>query len=307
MPRLIDVIGVPFDLGGGKSGVDSGPDALVASGFLGVLGESGHTVSYKDLSKISECPHLFTSSLPPRGKVQYAKEVAHVIESLCARTFASLRVGHTPVILGGDHSIAIGSIGAALTPGLLQGKRLGLVWIDAHYDAHTAATTSSGHANGMPLATLLGRGPRILRRPIGNRKIRPQYILHIGAGKADCEPEEIALFAKLKIPCFDQERLRRDGWVPVDQALYSLARSVDCIWVSFDLDALNQRCAPGVAFPNKAGLDRNRMLWFADRLAMTGKIIGADIVEHTSAQEEYDAGRPRTATFASMFASRLLR
>lgn len=307
MPRSIDVIGVPFDLGGGKSGVDSGPDALVASGFLNVLGESGHTVSYKDLSKISDCPYLFTSSLPPHGKVQYAKEVAYVAESLCARTFASLRVGHTPVILGGDHSIAIGSIGAALAPGLLQGKRLGLVWIDAHYDAHTAATTPSGHANGMPLATLLGRGSRVLRHPIGNRKIRPEHVLHIGAGKADCEPEEIALFTKLKIPFFDQERLRREGWMPIDQALSSLARFVDYIWVSFDLDALNRMWAPGVAFPNKAGLDRNRVLWLADRLAMTRKIIGVDIVEHTSAQEEYDSGRPRTATFASMFASRLLR
>lgn len=307
MARSIDVIGVPFDLGGEKSGVDSGPAALVSSGFLDKLRFSGHGVSYKDLSQISESAHCFTSTDPPCGKVKYAKEAAGVLSLLAARTFASLRVGHTPIILGGDHSIAIGSVGAALTPELLPG-RVGLVWIDAHYDAHTARTTSSGHVNGMPLATLLGRGAGVLRHPISHRKIRPEHVLHVGAGKADCEPEEVALFAKLRIPCFTQEHLRSGGWHPVYQALSALARSVDHIWVSFDLDAVNYRWAPGVAFPNKAGLDRNSVYWFAERLALTGKICGADIVEHTSAREEYDAnGQPKTATLAAEFAKRLFR
>jgi arginase len=308
MRRSIDVIGVPFDLGGGKSGVDSGPEALVASGFLSVLQSSGHNVSYRDLSKISACSYRFSSLDPPQGKVQYLKELIYVLESLCVRTFASLRVGHAPIILGGDHSIAIGSIGAALAPGILDGKRLGVVWIDAHYDAHTAATTSSGHANGMPLATLLGRGTHQLRRPIGYRSIRPEHLLHIGAGKADCEPEEIALFAKLGIPCFDQERLQSGGWMPVYQAIRSLALAVDYIWVSFDIDSVNERWAPGVAFPNKFGIDDKGLFWLADRLALTGKVIGADIVEHTKDREKYDAeGRPKTAMLATEFARRILK
>lgn len=281
---------------------------MVASGFLNTLRTSGHAVSYKDLSVISEGACCFTSTNPPRGKVKYAEEVAYVISSLSARTFASLRVGHTPLVLGGDHSIAIGSIGAALTSDLFVGQRLGVVWIDAHYDAHTAKTTSSGHVNGMPLATLLGKGTRTLRRPISNRKISPLHVLHVGAGKADCEPEEIALFQKLDIPCFDQARLRNGGWLPVLQALHVLARSVEHIWVSFDLDAVNQRWAPGVAFPNKAGLDRNSLLWFAERLALTKKIIGADIVEHTAQREEYDVcGRPKTAMLAAEFAQRIMQ
>lgn len=308
MSRSIDVIGVPFDLGGGKSGVDKGPEALIASGFLRVLQKSGHTVLYQDLMKTSGSGDLFHSPDPPCGKVQYVEEVAYVVNTLAARTFASLRVGHTPLILGGDHSIAMGSIGAALHPDIFPGKRLGLVWIDAHYDAHTAATTSSGHANGMPLATLLGRGAHSLRRAIGNRKIKPEHILHIGAGKADCEPEEIALFEKLQVPCFNQERLRRDGWMPAYQALLALSRSVDHLWVSFDLDAVNERFAPGVAFPNKAGLERNGVLWFAERLTMTGKVIGADIVEHTPVSEAYDMNRrPKTATLAADFARQIMR
>jgi arginase len=304
----MDVIGVPFDLGGGKSGVDTGPSALVASGFLSVLRESGHMVSYKDLSQISESPHRFTSPLPPRGRVQYINELTYVLESLCARTFASLRIGHTPIILGGDHSIAIGSIGAALVPDILDGKRLGVVWIDAHYDAHTAATTHSGHANGMPLATLLGRGAHQLRRTIGSRSIRPEHLLHIGAGKADCEPEEITLFRKLNVPCFDQERLRSGGWMPVYQAVRSLAQTVDHIWVSFDIDSVNERWAPGVAFPNKSGIDEKGLFWLADRLALTRKVIGADIVEHTVHREKYDKnGKPKTAMLAAEFARRIFK
>lgn len=308
MSRSIDVIGVPFDLGGGKSGVDKGPEAIVASGFLSVLRKSGHVVEYQDLALTAESASLFTSPDPPRGKLQYATEVAYVTNNLAARTFASLRVGHTPIILGGDHSIAIGSIGAALHPDLFPGKRLGLVWIDAHYDAHTAATTSSGHANGMPFATLLGKGAHKLRHAIGNRKIKPEHVLHIGAGEADCEPEEIALFSKLHVPCFDQKRLRHGGWMPPYQALLALSRSVDYLWVSLDLDALNERYAPGVAFPNKEGLDRNGVLWFAERLTMTGKVIGADIVEHSPRREVFDKnGQPKTATFAADFARQIMR
>ena len=308
MKRLIDVIGVPFDLGGGKSSVDSGPEALVASGLPAVLSYEGHHVSYKDLEAISLCKDAFTSIRAPRGKVHYRKEVTRVVSALYARTFASLLLGHTPLILGGDHSVVIGSIGGALALAARDRCTLGLVWIDAHYDAHTARTTHSGHANGMPLASLLGRGIPEFKRVIGGRKILASDIVHIGAGKADCEPEEIALFRKLNIECFDQERLRAGGWMPVYQAIFDLARRVDRIWVSFDLDAVNERWVPGVAFPNKTGLDDKGVYWLAERLAMTGKVIGADIVEHTALREEYDAqGRPKTATFAAEFARRILR
>jgi arginase family enzyme len=131
---------------------------------------------------------------------------------------------------------------------------------------------------------------------------------NIGAGKADCEPEEIALFAKLRVPCFDQERLKSGGWMPVYQALHSLAQAVDYIWVSFDIDAVNERWAPGVAFPNKSGIDDKGLFWLADRLALTGKVLGADIVEHSLSREKYDTrGMPKTAMLATEFARRIFR
>jgi arginase family enzyme len=96
--------------------------------------------------------------------------------------------------------------------------------------------------------------------------------------------------------------------MPVYQAILELARSVDSIWVSFDLDAVNERWAPGVAFPNKTGMDDKELLWFADRLALTGKILGADIVEHSKIREQYDLhGKPKTAMLATEFARRLMQ
>jgi arginase len=245
--------------------------------------------------------------LAKKRRTEHVNEVAGVISSLAAQTFASLRVGHTPLILGGDHSVVVGSIGAALHPDLLCGKRLGLVWIDAHYDAHTGATTSSGHANGMPLASLLGRGLRAFRAPIGNRKVHPRNVLHLGAGKADCEPEEIALIERLQVQCFTEEKIYRDSMIPVREAYDRLCERVDHIWVSFDLDVVNQYWAPGVAFPNKNGLSHHMLMLLVDHLAK-GKIIGADIVEHAPNREQYDAcGYPKTATLATEFATRLFK
>lgn len=308
MPKHIDVIGVPIDVGGGRSGASHGPKALMASGIMDRLEAAGHTVSYKNILEdgVSALCLPKTRSSPAKTRTLYVDEVSASIALLAAHTFSSLRVGHTPLVLGGDHSIAVGSVGAALHPDLFPGKKLGLIWIDAHYDAHTGKTTSSGNANGMPLASILGRGLRAFRTPIGNRKIHPKNVLHIGAGKADCEPEEIALLERLKVRCFTREDLYRDSVVQLRRAYDELCDRVDCIWVSFDLDAVNKYWAPGVAYPNEDGLSHQMLMLIVDHLASKGKIIGADIVEHTPHLEKYDAfGTPRTADLATEFALKI--
>lgn len=310
MPKHIDVIGVPIDVGGGRSGASHGPRALIASGIVGRLEAVGHTVSHQDIFEVGGASLRRSSSLssPARTRTMYVDEVSASISLLAAHTFASLRVGHTPLILGGDHSVVVGSVGAALHPDLLCGKKLGLIWIDAHYDAHTGKTTSSGNANGMPLASILGRGLRAFRTPIGNRKIHPQNVLHIGAGKADCEPEEIALLERFRVRCFTREELYRDSVVQLRRAYDELCERVDHIWVSFDLDAVNKYWAPGVAYPNEDGLSHQMLMLIVDHLASKGKIIGADIVEHTPHLEQYDAfGVPRTADLATDFAVKLFQ
>lgn len=304
MCRNIDVIGVPFDLGGGRSGAAAGPAAFIESGILNELEMAGHTVAYKDLAYLLEPP----PPLYKKARTQYANEVSGAIAALAAHTFVALRLGHTPLVLGGDHSIAVGSIGAALNPDLLRGKTLGLVWIDAHYDAHTGRTSVSGHANGMPLASLLGRGSRALRAPIGCRKIHPKNVLHVGAGKADCEPEEIALLRRLGLQYYTDEDICSDGVLSICDAYDSLCTRVDAVWVSFDLDAANKFWAPGVAFPNTRGFEYQTLFQFVDHLASCEKIIGADIVEYVPEREVHDAfGSPQTAMLATDFATRLFK
>jgi len=305
MPKHIDVIGAPIDAGGGRSGAAEGPGALIAGGILSRLEAAGHTVCHRDIFEASRDAPLSVKPVKTR-RTANVNEVAEAIALLAAQTFASLRTGHTPLVLGGDHSVVVGSIGAALHPDLLSGKELGLIWIDAHYDAHTGKTTSSGNANGMPLASILGRGLRAFRTPIGGRKIHPSNVIHIGAGKKDCEPEEITLLDRMKVRRFTEADILATGMIPVGEAYAELCGRVDAIWVSFDLDAVNHYWAPGVAYPNQGGLSYQSLMQLATFLASKGKIIGADIVEHTPRLEKWDAlGRPLTATLATEFAIRL--
>ena len=168
-----------------------GPDALICSGSL-KLGYGGDFESHQNL-RVRENLSIDTTRVA-RGKVHYEHEVAQVVRLVSAHTFASLRHGHIPVVLGGDHSISIGSVGAALHPEFLRGRTFGLVWIDAHLDAHTHLTTPSRRAHGLPLATLLGYGPRKLLECIhsvtpssyAGRRTRCSMlsanVIHVGCG-----------------------------------------------------------------------------------------------------------------------------
>ena len=323
MSKSVDLIGVPFDLGGGRSGARGGPEAFRRSGMIPALERAHISVRYQNIQEQSECPGVFDSLRKPRGRVYYEKEVAAVTRLVGARTFASLRLGHLPVVLGGDHSLSIGSIGAMLHPDILRGRTLGLVWIDAHYDAHTHLTTHSHRAHGLPLATLLGYGPRSLM-PRG-RKIRvetasgrsirqaprsllsPGNVLHIGAGTDNCESEEDEFFETHGIPRFSRAYLQKEGWGSLWDALCALL-CVDLLWVSLDLDAIDGSFAPGVYYRNPDGLLREELLLLASRIADSGKLCGVDIMEYNPKAEEFDVqGNSLTAGLATEFLLQILR
>ena len=308
MPQKISVLGVPCYLGLGdrRGDANGGPEAILNAGLIEALSLSGYDVSYRDVKATSEHPEIFDSHKDPKGKIQYGKNIADVIALLHARAYSSLLTGGKVLALGGDHSIVPGTIGSALAYAELKQKTLGLVWIDAHADVHTDTTSHSHHANGMPLGIALGRGSRKLRAPIGFRKVLPQNVLHIGLGTDDCEPEELAAFEELHITSFSQERLARGGFAPCLHALRDLAGRVDYLWVSFDLDAVNRKYAPGVSFINNTGLAPKNVLSCADEVARSGKLLGADIVEYNRVNEKFDkAGNAKTATLAVTFAQRL--
>jgi arginase len=312
-PRVITNIGVPFGLGGKGRGVEGGPDLLCRSGICRELQRAGHSASFYDLS--DDLPSAVFAGLHPQDpkdpedpkdqvRVHHTKELDLLVAELAWRTGYVLAEGGTPLVLGGDHSIVVGSIGAALR----FTESLGVIWIDAHYDAHTEATTHTGNTHGMPLATLLGQGGKRFCKFLNGKALDPLHVIHVGAGQDDCEPEETALLDRLAVPRFGTSFIRAFGNEPVFQAIAKLASSVDRLWVSFDLDVVCEEDAPGVFYRRKKdGLTRAEVIRLAQVIGATGKVIGADIVELNSFRERFDdTDCPITATLAIDVACALL-
>ena len=305
MLRPIYLLGVPSEMGA-LNGTSGGPQALL-SPLRALFSAVGQIMVYENVGENTVFHEIRKLPLRSRGKVHRKKHVAMVADLTASRTGALLSEGRIPLVLGGDHSVAMGSARGALEFARREGKKIGLIWIDAHYDAHTEKTTQSGNANGMPLASLLGFGPHAFRHP--RHAFRPEEVVHLGAGATDCEPEEKALLDTLGVELFSAEALRRDP-IPAWIAILALVDRVDLVWVSLDLDAVDHAFAPGVHLPSDGGLDRTLLLWLAGHMGvgMSGKLCGVDIMEYKPASDEFDSkGRGKTAILATDFLRELFK
>src|SRR5262245_29581566 len=163
MPKKIRIIGVPMDLGAGRRGVDMGPSVIRIAGLNQAASRLGYEVS--DMGNINVQP---PESMPKTNyRAHYLPEIAAATEKLAAAVEDSLQNEAIPVILGGDHSIAIGSAAGVSSFHSKREQRIGIIWLDAHTDINTPDTTPSGNVHGMPLAALLGYGPRRLTHVAG--------------------------------------------------------------------------------------------------------------------------------------------
>ncbi len=187
----------------------------------------------------------------------------------------SVQAGHLPIVLGGDHSLAYASI-----RGAARQKRIGVIWVDAHGDFNTPATTPSGNIHGMPLAVLAGLGdPRLVRLwdeavPV----VDPKRIAVIGA--RDLDPGEKNNLREAGVMVQSMEQIDRHGMhETVMKAIERVSRDVDGIYLSFDMDSLDPRHAPGVGTPVPAGLTQREAHLICELVAETGKLAGMDLVE----------------------------
>jgi arginase len=187
----------------------------------------------------------------------------------------SLQSGHFPLVLGGDHSLSIGSI-----RGAARIKKLGVIWVDAHADFNTEDTTPSGNIHGMPLAALCGLGDVRLSRlwdevlPV----VDPKRVAIIGA--RDLDPGEKANLLKAGVMVMGMEQIDRLGMVAaMEKAIERVSRDVEGIYLSFDMDALDPRHAPGVGTPVPAGLTQREAHVACELVGETGMLIGMDVVE----------------------------
>ncbi|MGG4143810.1 arginase [Paenibacillus algorifonticola] len=269
----ISIIGVPIDLGADRRGVDMGPSAIRCAGIEQKLEQLGYIVH--DLGDLAV--RRPASRPEPGEKLKYVDELVRVNGKLADKTAEELGKGRFPLILGGDHSIAIGTIKGVQR----HIPRLGVLWFDAHCDANTADTTPSGNIHGMSLAVSLGYGSRRLLGVGGGggrrEPIRPEDVVIIGARSID--PGEKALLRKLGVRVYTMHDIDRRGMDQVmEEALERLA-AADGVHLSFDLDGLDPNDAPGVGTPIIGGVSYRESHLAMEMLAESKRLVSAEFVE----------------------------
>jgi arginase len=273
--RPVQIIGVPLDLGGGRRGVDMGPSALRIAGLGERLAGMGYAVTDRgDLA--APIPETRTARDPHK---KYIREIARVCQRLYQQILHAHAEDALPIVLGGDHSLAAGSVGATADVVARRGAALGLIWVDAHGDMNTPATTTSGNVHGMPLAALLGSEPAELAR-IGGRspKVDASHTVLIGVRNLDDLEKQRIRDARVHL--FTMKDIDRDGIATVmERALALAGAGTDGIHVSFDLDVCDPSIAPGVGTPVKGGLDYREAHMVMEMVADSGRLVGLDLVE----------------------------
>src|SRR5213593_832735 len=274
--RQVHIIGVPLDLGGNRRGVDMGPSALRIAGLGERIGGLGCIVVDKgDLP----APIPETQTLRDERK-KYIRDIAKVCQKLYQTALMSLDEGALPLVLGGDHSLAAGSVAAvAEWAKKTRDLPIGLLWVDAHGDMNTPATSLSGNVHGMPLAALLGAEPAELSR-IGtvSPKVLPAHTVLIGVRNLD-EREKVAV-RDSHVHVFTMKDIDRQGIASIVEQAVNLAGSDTAgIHVSFDMDVCDPTIAPGVGTPVKGGLDYREAHMMMEIVADSGLLTSLDLAE----------------------------
>ena len=273
--KPVHLIGVPLDLGAGRRGVDMGPSALRIAGMRDQIAAIGRPVVDKgDLpAPIPE------TQRPADKKKKYVRDIAKVCQKLYDRSLKSLDEGALPLVLGGDHSLATGSVAASADwIRRTSSKPLGLVWVDAHGDMNTPATTESGNVHGMPLAALLGQEPVELASIGSMPSVLPQHTVLVGVRNLDHREKEQIRASGVHV--FTMKDIDRDGIASVaERALGLAARDTGGIHVSFDMDVCDPAIAPGVGTPVKGGFDYREAHMIMELVADAGQLVALDLVE----------------------------
>ncbi len=210
---------------------------------------------------------------------RYLAEITRANRLLCDQVLRVMRRGHFPLVLGGDHSIAAGTVSGVAAYARARKKKVGVLWVDAHSDINTPRTSPSGNVHGMPLAALLGLGPASLGRIGGRfRKVDPGNVALVGIRSVD--QGERSHLRQLGVHVYTMADIDRQGIHTVmEQALANVIQDVSYVHVSFDLDAVDPSLAPGVGTPVKGGLDYREAHLVMESLSSAGVMTSLELVE----------------------------
>ena len=294
---VIRIFGVPMDLGQERRGVDMGPSALRYAGLqerlsrIGLEVYDGGNVVVPVLEEVSHDPE--------DGRAHNASAISKVCHEIHDLVRQALEANERVITLGGDHSIALGTVSAAL----MQPHKVGVLWIDAHGDFNTPETTPSGNVHGMVVSSLMGMSPDVLT--IGEVRLRPGQIVQIAIRDLDVE-EKVAL-AHSGIRVFTMREIDENGMAAVVHAALKALGDVDALHMSFDMDSLDPKVAPGVGTPCPGGLTYREAHLLLEMLADDGRVRSLDIVEVNPILDERNAtAKVAVELAASLFGSRIM-
>ena len=279
----VSLIGVPTDIGAGHRGASLGPEALRIAGLAEALAARG--VDVRDCGNLAGPANPWQ---PPADGYRHLEQVVAWNGALMEASLRELRDGRMPVMLGGDHCLAIGSITAVARHCQEAGKKLRVLWLDAHADFNTSAVTPSGNVHGMPVACLCGLGPDALTRLGGAAPVlRPEQIRQIGIRSVD--PEEKRLVRQHRLDIYDMRYIDEVGMKRVmAQALDGVDAGTH-LHVSFDVDFLDPGIAPGVGTTVPGGPNYREAQLVMEMIADTGRMGSLDIVELNPVMDNHNA------------------
>ncbi|MES2480393.1 MAG: arginase [Pseudomonadota bacterium] len=267
------LIGAPTDVGASVRGASMGPEALRVAGLVQALRD--HGLEVLDLGNLSGPPH---PAPRPQAGVRHLDEVVAWNREVYDAVDAALGRGEFPLLLGGDHCLAVGSISAIAWHCRRQGRHLRVLWLDAHTDVNTETTSPSGNLHGMPVSCLLGQGPAPLVGWSGERgAVRPQDIDFIGIRSVDAHEREAIRTLGLQV--FDMRHIDEHGMRDTMlEALHDVDDNTH-LHVSFDLDCLDPADAPGVGTGVRGGPTYREMQLCMEMIADTGRLASLDVME----------------------------
>lgn len=274
--KPVHIIGVPLDLGGGRRGVDMGPSAFRIAGLGAGIARLGRVVVDKG-NLPAPIPEM---KRPADRRKKYIRDIAKVCQKVYDVCLRSLDDGALPLVLGGDHSLAAGSVAASMAwVRRTQQKPLGLIWIDAHGDMNTPDTTPSGNVHGMPLAALLGPEPAELSAISGgSAAVLPQHTVLVGIRNLD-DREKDQIHAS-GVHVFTMKDIDREGIARIAERAIAIAGDgTGGIHVSFDMDVCDPSVAPGVGTPVRGGLNYREAHMIMEMMADSARLTALDLVE----------------------------
>jgi arginase len=275
MSKKATIIGVLMDLGADRRGVDMGPSAIRVADLNERLQRLGYEVN--DAGNIAVRNPEMLQVVNNRAK--YLPEIAVACQKLADQVEAALERGSTPIILGGDHSIAIGSVAGLSAFHHKREQKVGVIWFDAHGDMNTPDTSPSGNIHGMPFAAILGHGTRELTHISGFApKVHPEDCVLIGARSVD--PEEAVALKASGIRVITMRELDERGMSAVmDEAMWLASRRTAGFHVTMDMDFVDPDYAPGVGTPVPGGPTYRESHLAMEKIADSGKMLSFELTE----------------------------